>query len=277
MANSTAAFMSLLCLALLLVTAVTYVKNVDASITSDSDATDSALLKLGDANFTEHALHPKKCTLVKFFAPWCGHCKSMAADYIKLSNSFVNEENVQITEVDCTVETATAGDHGIQGYPTLKLFPANTDKKKTAVPYNGKRSLKEMIDFVNKECGTFRNIDGKLTPSKTTAGILNDLNEPLKQLFASELTTSTIESFTKNDIMVENEHLLSYNRYTKMLKLILSRGLDFIPQEIERSMKMLESPNSHKPTSIDEAQLRINVLKHLSEFVVGSDNKGGEL
>lgn len=46
---------------------------------------------------------------VKFYAPWCGHCKAMAADYSKLGEKMKTEEDgVPIAKVDATVEKELA-------------------------------------------------------------------------------------------------------------------------------------------------------------------------
>eukprot|EP00766_Chilomastix_caulleryi_P005668 gnl/Chilomastix_caulleri/7281.p1 GENE.gnl/Chilomastix_caulleri/7281~~gnl/Chilomastix_caulleri/7281.p1 ORF type:complete len:60 (+),score=21.45 gnl/Chilomastix_caulleri/7281:171-350(+) len=57
--------------------------------------------------------------MVKFFAPWCGHCRNLAPIYEELSTDV---EGVEIAEVDCTVYQDICRDQGIRGYPTVKLF-----------------------------------------------------------------------------------------------------------------------------------------------------------
>ncbi len=63
--------------------------------------TKAQLHVLDDSNFTTFIQeHP--IVFVKFYAPWCGHCKSMAEDYEKLAEQAAGKEYT-IAHVDATV------------------------------------------------------------------------------------------------------------------------------------------------------------------------------
>lgn len=50
------------------------------------------VLILTDSNLQE-AIEEYPNIIVKFFAPWCGHCKHMSAAYIDLATTLVNENS----------------------------------------------------------------------------------------------------------------------------------------------------------------------------------------
>jgi protein disulfide-isomerase-like protein len=61
-----------------------------------------------------------KVYFVKYYAPWCGHCKRLAPTWDELADA-VSGTNVVIAKVDCTVAKSVCTGAGVQGYPTLKL------------------------------------------------------------------------------------------------------------------------------------------------------------
>lgn len=70
-------------------------------------------------NFDE--LTAGKTVFLKMYAPWCGHCKSMAPAWEKLMGDFEDHENAFVAEVDCTAEGKPICDaNGVQGFPTIK-------------------------------------------------------------------------------------------------------------------------------------------------------------
>lgn len=101
--------------------------------------------KLDDSNFTTYIQeHP--FVFVKFYAPWCGHCKAMVGDYNMVAfRSYNDKKEYVLAEVDCTVATKTAEEMGVEGYPTLKLFAYGN-----AIDYPGERKRDPMTEWLDK-------------------------------------------------------------------------------------------------------------------------------
>ena len=69
------------------------------------------------AGSVKDVLAKEATTFVKFFAPWCGHCKRMAEEYIKLAAKYKDAKGVQIAEMDCTAgdNRPACSDYGVSG------------------------------------------------------------------------------------------------------------------------------------------------------------------
>eukprot|EP00435_Cladocopium_sp_Y103_P010457 s5485_g2.t1 len=81
--------------------------------------------------------------LVKFFAPWCSHCKAMAKDFHKLAQEEL-PDGIRVGRVDSTKNPALNKRFGIHGYPTLLML---TDEGKEMRSYNGDRSFSSLLEF----------------------------------------------------------------------------------------------------------------------------------
>uniref|UniRef100_A0A0K0E899 Protein disulfide-isomerase n=1 Tax=Strongyloides stercoralis TaxID=6248 RepID=A0A0K0E899_STRER len=94
-------------------------------------------------NFAQVAKDQKKNVLVKFYAPWCGHCKQLAPIWDKLGEAFKDSDNVIIAKMDSTVNEVE--DVKINSFPTIKFFPAGSDK---VIDYTGDRTLEAFTSFI---------------------------------------------------------------------------------------------------------------------------------
>ena len=84
---------------------------------------------------------------VKFYAPWCGHCRSLAPSWKDAGKRLAELEEPSygtMAKVDCTKHAIVCKRFNVKGYPTLIFF-----SKGKMLKYKGNRITSSLVDFVN--------------------------------------------------------------------------------------------------------------------------------
>lgn len=102
--------------------------------------------------------------LVKFYAPWCGHCRRVAPDYEQAAG--ILKGRVPLAKVDATVEATLAEQYKIEGYPTFYLFRRGVPEE-----YTGGRQASGFVQWMEEQMG----------PAVTTLASDTDLQAQLGQ------------------------------------------------------------------------------------------------
>lgn len=101
-----------------------------------------------------------KTTFLKFYAPWCGHCKALAPAWEKLSTKYADSETILIGEVDCDgTGKSICSENGVKGFPTLKYGAVSELEA-----YSGGRDIEALTAFASElkpscNVGTLENCD----------------------------------------------------------------------------------------------------------------------
>ncbi|KAJ6454695.1 protein disulfide isomerase [Mycena sanguinolenta] len=93
-------------------------------------------------NFQTHV--DKGAAFIKFYAPWCGHCKKLAPIWKQLAKIMQNK--VTIAEINCDAHEKFCKSQGVGGYPTLIYYPPGGEKSE----YTSGRKLEQLKSFVEK-------------------------------------------------------------------------------------------------------------------------------
>lgn len=132
---------------LLTVVCVTLLAQTSALYTKKGPVT-----QLTTRTFSKAVLDSNLPAVVEFYAPWCGHCKALAPQYQKVAESLQGIATVAAVDCDDTDNQPLCGEYKVQGFPTLKIFPANKprasakSRKKLPSDYNGPRTAKAIAD-----------------------------------------------------------------------------------------------------------------------------------
>ena len=107
-----------------------------------------AVVVLTESNF-DQTIMTNPMVLVEFYAPWCGHCKTLEPEYSKAASMIRKAGNppVVLAKVDATVEKDLATRFSVKGYPTLKLFERSVANPS---PYEGPRDANGIVEHLRR-------------------------------------------------------------------------------------------------------------------------------
>ena len=92
-----------------------------------------------------------KDVLVKYYAPWCGHCKALAPVWEELGKDVEGIEDLVIAKFDATTNEVAGLD--VRGYPTLKFYPKDN---KDGVDYSGDRQLPDFKKWLGENSSAYK-------------------------------------------------------------------------------------------------------------------------
>merc|ERR1711937_435701 len=104
------------------------------------------VVNLTPSNFNEKVTNSDELWLIEFYAPWCGHCKSLTPAWKQAAEEL--DGVVNVGAVDADQHKSLGGQFGVQGFPTIKIFGAN---KKSPKDYRGGRDASSIVDTAFKE------------------------------------------------------------------------------------------------------------------------------
>jgi protein disulfide-isomerase A6 len=220
--------------------------NKNAQTRLKSNKAEEATIVLTPSNFDKIVMDEKNDVLVEFYAPWCGHCKTLAPIYEKTAKAFSSEKNCIVAKLNADEHKDLASKFGVTGFPTLKFFSKTNKKGEEAQRFENPEGF---IKYLNEKCGTFRDVNGRLTAS---AGTNTELNEVAKK-FKSASKTEREDLIKNTKVSKETEF------YLRVMKTVQEKGDSYIQTESKRLKKMLENENV-KPEQKDSFNLRLNIL-----------------
>lgn len=99
----------------------------------------SDVIELTPSNFDKLVTNSDEIWIIEFFAPWCGHCKSLVPEYKKAARAL--KGIVKVGALDADEHRSVSQKYGVTGFPTIKIF---TGSKHT--PYQGQRTAEGFVE-----------------------------------------------------------------------------------------------------------------------------------
>ncbi|KAJ2009916.1 hypothetical protein GGI04_000015 [Coemansia thaxteri] len=132
----------------------------------------STVKQLRPANFDRVLSKTSQPTFVKFYAPWCGHCKSLEPEYEKAAKRTQGVARFYAVDCDNEKNQGLCAQYNVQGFPTIKVFTEKRTKRgsRRSIDYQGERTASALAKFARSQ---LPNLSKKLAAADIDAFIGN--------------------------------------------------------------------------------------------------------
>merc|ERR1711865_796663 len=109
---------------------------------------------------------PDKDVMLEVYAPWCGHCKKLDPEYVKLAKKVKKEELtdlIGIAKIDGTANDSPVDSIEWSGFPSIFFVKAGSSEPLT---YDGERTAKGLWKYIKKHATKAQEIRERLEKNK---------------------------------------------------------------------------------------------------------------
>ena len=174
--------------------------------------------------------------LVKFYAPWCSHCKRLEPVWEEVAAVLKNDPDnyVNVARVDCNEHKQVGSRFDIAGFPTIKMI-----SKGKMYEYRGKKDVGEIVKFAQ---GDFKFEKDENVPADL--GLLGDVIKILNHAYSTAIEDYNAGNyFTKDVLLISMPFLFIFSMFVLIFLPVGPR----VPSKKDRKLRVRKKNDLAEP------------------------------
>lgn len=190
-----------------------------------------------------------ECVFMMFTTPWCGACKRFMPRLTRVARLFSDTPNVEFAVIDSDRYRSFLRDYDTRAYPDVRLYIKGTKKP---IDYDGKRTPSQVTEFINKHCGTnkeIKNFEGE-------AGLIDEANGILEEFFGDKMKSSYIANM---------KNVPHATFYVDTMEGLVKEGEEYLHRTKDELQKLLKDEKLSEKDKTT-AQKKFNIIEFFIEL-----------